>query len=317
MRKGINLDSKKFDLLRLEFLSYAYFFSLASSLLFILISLGLNSLPLAFLQTWAGWSDFKCSWECLRSKVAAFIIGDGFRAILACLVFFLFIRALFLSVRRIKETKKFKENLESIALPQETFEVKYFLFPFAYPLALTIGWFKPKIFLSTSLVNSLRPEELKIIIFHEAFHQKKRDPLKNLLLSFLADLLFFFPMTKKMKELFGLSQELRADFQATNDGKDLSSLLISLNKIYKPSSFLSNLSYFSAPPSNDHARWQYLKTGHLKFNLSWRQAVISFLILVFFFFVSFSPFWPGARKTILEHKSTCFSHSIIEEGQAQ
>lgn len=317
MRKRADFDAKQFHLFSLGFMSSAYFFIFASSLLFILNGLNQRFSPLASFKLWASWSDFKCSWQCLGSKVTAFIISDSLRTILTGLLLFLFLRALFLLVKRIKKTKEFKENLESIASSHKCGEIDYFIFPFAYPLALTIGWFKPRIFLSASLVNSLRLEELKTVLLHEAFHQKKRHPLKNLLLSFLADLLFFFPMTKKMKELFSLTQELRADFHAVDKGNNLASLFVCLNKIYRPPVSPFNLTYFSATFSSDHARWQYLKNGRLKLNLSWRQGIISFVSLIFFTLLTFSPLWQEARKTILDHKSTCFSHSIIKEEQAR
>lgn len=316
MRQKANFVFWKFQLLGVTFLSSVYFFSLSSILFFLLTWFNQKNSPLVSFRIWTNWSDFKCSWECLGSRVTTFIIGDGLRTILASLFLFLFIRALFLFIKRIKETKKFKEVLESIASSQKTFEIKYFIFPFVYPLALIIGWFKPKIFLSTSLINSLQPEELKIVLLHELFHQKKRHPLKNLFLSFLADLLFFFPLTKKMKELLSLAQELRADFQAVDKEKNLAFLFACLNKIYKPLFFPFNLTYFSAGPVNNYARWQYLKEDRLKLSLSWRRGIISILIFGFFFFLTFSPLWQKAWKTILEHKPTCFSHSIIKEGQA-
>ncbi|MGQ9673172.1 MAG: M56 family metallopeptidase [Candidatus Aminicenantales bacterium] len=260
------------------------------------------------------WADFRCSWQCLGSRVSAFIIREGIWIIIFAFLFLVLLRALLRVGRRLKETSTFNERLMMIASPRRSWGIDYFIFPFLLPLALTAGLIKPKIFLSSTLLKVLTQEELKTVLLHEAFHQKKRHPLKNLIVSFLADLGFFLPATKRLREAFGLAGELRADFHGLDKGQDLSSLLSSLRKIhnYRVGPELG-LSLYSPVQFNDLERLRYLSEGGLKFSWSWPQLVISFLVVVLAFFLTLAPFGEGGKKLILEHKSTCAFHTLIKE----
>lgn len=58
----------------------------------------------------------------------------------------------------------------------------------AIPFALTAGWIRPRIWLSTALFDALTPARREIVIAHERAHAERRDPLLWALASTLAGL---------------------------------------------------------------------------------------------------------------------------------
>ncbi|WP_226654657.1 M56 family metallopeptidase [Guptibacillus hwajinpoensis] len=101
------------------------------------------------------------------------------------------------------------------------------------PLALTYGFVKPKIVLSTALVNMLTEEELRAVICHEQFHQQHRDPFKKFLVTLLVTALWYVPILKWVSKHYQTLREIAADrfaMQQTNNRVDLSSALLKLLK---------------------------------------------------------------------------------------
>ncbi|WP_165998545.1 M56 family metallopeptidase [Bacillus sp. Cs-700] len=101
------------------------------------------------------------------------------------------------------------------------------------PIALTYGLLKPKIVLSTALVNMLTEEELRAVICHEQFHQQHRDPLKKFLIILLVTALWYVPILKWVSKHYQTLREIEADKFAmlqTNNMLDLSSALLKLLK---------------------------------------------------------------------------------------
>ena len=101
------------------------------------------------------------------------------------------------------------------------------------PIALTYRLIKPKIVLSTALVNMLTEEELRAVICHEQFHQQHRDPLKKFLITLLVTALWYVPILKWVSKHYQTLREIEADkfaIQQTNNMLDLSSALLKLLK---------------------------------------------------------------------------------------
>ncbi|MCA0170415.1 M56 family metallopeptidase [Bacillus sp. RAR_GA_16] len=101
------------------------------------------------------------------------------------------------------------------------------------PIALTYGFIKPKIVLSTALVNMLTEEELRAVICHEQFHQQHRDPLKKFFITLLFTALWYVPILKWVSKHYQTLREIEADrfaMQQTNNMVDLSSALLKLLK---------------------------------------------------------------------------------------
>ncbi len=57
----------------------------------------------------------------------------------------------------------------------------YNLVPWRKPVALTVGFWAPQIFISTALAQALAPEHLQVILAHEQSHVRRRDPLRQYL----------------------------------------------------------------------------------------------------------------------------------------
>ncbi|MFY3742501.1 M56 family metallopeptidase [Anaeromyxobacter sp. Red801] len=45
------------------------------------------------------------------------------------------------------------------------------------PLALTVGWFRPRVLVSTALLDRLTPPQLRVVVAHERAHADRRDAL--------------------------------------------------------------------------------------------------------------------------------------------
>ncbi|MDT2046268.1 MULTISPECIES: M56 family metallopeptidase [Bacillaceae] len=84
------------------------------------------------------------------------------------------------------------------------------------PFALTKGFLKPQIVVSTNLVNLLNEKELEAVLYHEGFHARNKDPLKIFLLSLCASALWYLPVLRWSNERYKLISELLADRAAIN-----------------------------------------------------------------------------------------------------
>lgn len=79
------------------------------------------------------------------------------------------------------------------------------------PLAFCFGLLKPRICLSTGLIDALSDQELKAVLVHEDFHRRHYDPLRTLLADSMAAVLFFLPAAVEGRDMFLISTELAAD----------------------------------------------------------------------------------------------------------
>lgn len=87
---------------------------------------------------------------------------------------------------------------------------------YSQPFAFTLGLLKPKIFLSTGLLELLEDEELEAVIHHERFHKEHRDPLKMFLLSLFSSAMAYLPILKWCHQHYKMSREILADDYAMN-----------------------------------------------------------------------------------------------------
>lgn len=79
------------------------------------------------------------------------------------------------------------------------------------PLAFCIGLLRPRIYLSTGMMDTLNNKELKAVLLHEAYHCRRYDPLRTLLADVLAATFFFLPTIVEWRDMFLTSTELAAD----------------------------------------------------------------------------------------------------------
>lgn len=77
--------------------------------------------------------------------------------------------------------------------------------------ALTVGFFKPTIYISSGIKNKLSEDELGSVVAHEQFHQAHYHPLLLLFINTAQKTLFFFPFLKDVVKYINLKLEISAD----------------------------------------------------------------------------------------------------------
>lgn len=99
----------------------------------------------------------------------------------------------------------------------------------------TMGFFFPKIYLSRNLLDTLNRQELLALLYHECFHYRQRDPLRQVMVESLTKWLFFFPLASYLRNLFFIAIEKAADdaaSEALGNPLDVASAQIKLLQVY-------------------------------------------------------------------------------------
>lgn len=77
--------------------------------------------------------------------------------------------------------------------------------------AFTIGWLRPRIYLSSTLALRLSPDELTAVLAHEGAHVANRDPLRLSAYRFLGCMFFWIPAFRRMADDVVDETEVQAD----------------------------------------------------------------------------------------------------------
>lgn len=98
------------------------------------------------------------------------------------------------------------------------------------------GYWRPRICLSSGLVELLEDEELAAILRHEAHHVRNRDPLKILVARSVASGLFFLPIAGTLRDSYFVGKEACADGEAsgTDNGLALARALVKMLRAHRP-----------------------------------------------------------------------------------
>ncbi|MFD7524439.1 M56 family metallopeptidase [Paenibacillus chitinolyticus] len=99
------------------------------------------------------------------------------------------------------------------------------------PIALTMGFGKPAVVLSTGLLDMLEASEAEAVIHHELHHQQTGDPRSMFFLSLLASVLWYLPVLKWFHHQYKIAREILADNYAISrqgSSRDLGSALLKL-----------------------------------------------------------------------------------------
>ncbi|MEK9198454.1 M56 family metallopeptidase [Ureibacillus sp. 179-F W5.1 NHS] len=157
------------------------------------------------------------------------------------------------------------------------------------PLAITMGFIKPKIVISTGVINLLTEEELRSVISHEFYHYRNRDPLKVFLISLCASTMWYIPILQWFTQQYRIIQEILADDYAIkrqNTPVYLSSALLKMIKVGKQHKM--PFAYVSFADTSVNYRIEYI-LNPLK-NIEWKipkkESYISlfiFLLICIFF----------------------------------
>lgn len=101
----------------------------------------------------------------------------------------------------------------------------------ATPHAFCLGFWRARIWLTAGLVNGLTDEELTAVIAHEAYHCRRRDPLRLVISRTLQAAFFFLPLAADLAKLAELQQEVAADRAAVAHIGDDLPLLCAVQKL--------------------------------------------------------------------------------------
>lgn len=151
-------------------------------------------------------------------------------------------------------------------------------------LAFTAGLIFPKIYLSTSLINTLSNDEIGSVLLHEKLHQSNYDPLRKLIQDFLSDLLPFMPDKAFIFKNYSLLSELSADYNYINLKGSKKNLLSALNKMLSPTKVLIRLSISNFSFSQDRIKIlienDKFKTKRYFSSITFNISLLFFLSLV-------------------------------------
>lgn len=91
--------------------------------------------------------------------------------------------------------------------------------------AFTQGLTRPRIWLSTAMVDLLDEEELAAVLQHERHHLRQRDPLRVWLSRAVAHGLFFVPAASALRNAYLVAKEMEADAASQADAALAGALL--------------------------------------------------------------------------------------------
>jgi Zn-dependent protease with chaperone function len=93
-------------------------------------------------------------------------------------------------------------------------------------------WFmRPRICLSTALVERLDPDELRAVLHHERYHLRQRDPLRQVVARYFAAGLYVVPVVDELLAFHTLQKEIEADHEAVRASGDVRALASALYKL--------------------------------------------------------------------------------------
>ncbi|MNI15530.1 heat shock protein HtpX [compost metagenome] len=137
-------------------------------------------------------------------------------------------------------------------------------------LALTMGFIRPQIIVSTGMLQLLDEDELEALIQHETFHRNKKDPLKTFLMSICSSVLWYIPILTWSYKQYVTVREVLADAYAMNmtgSPESLGSALLKLLRANpsKPYPF----TYASFAESSINYRIQHIIDPETKLAFQW------------------------------------------------
>jgi Zn-dependent protease with chaperone function len=255
---------------------------------------------------------FACNLRCLGVMPFLQVLGEAGKAILLVFMSFAFFYALSRTTLRILRTLAFVDRAERNAVPfRDVFRFPFLenvtVFEDHLPLAFTAGFLKPRVFISTKLVDILDEKELRAVILHESHHQRSKDPLKGLVVSFISDFLFFLPVSVFLKKTFHLTSELTADAYSINsqvDPLDLVSSLLKVQKLNGPAA-----SWFFDPTAE---RAKHLLGQPARLSLPLRKTFLTIILLAISSFIALIPVKKSVSSLFINHDKTCVLRSGLQ-----
>jgi BlaR1 peptidase M56 len=99
------------------------------------------------------------------------------------------------------------------------------------PFSFCYWFLRPRICLSTALVERLDPDELRAVLYHERYHLRQRDPLRQIVARYFAAGLYVVPVVDELLGFHTLQKEIEADQEAVRASGEVRSLASALYKL--------------------------------------------------------------------------------------
>jgi Zn-dependent protease with chaperone function len=99
------------------------------------------------------------------------------------------------------------------------------------PFSFCYWFLRPRICLSTALVERLDRRELRAVLHHERYHLRQRDPLRLVVARYFAAGLYVVPVVDELLGFYTLQKEIAADQAAVRASGGVASLASALYKL--------------------------------------------------------------------------------------
>lgn len=127
--------------------------------------------------------------------------------------FYILFKQVYLEIQWNKEVQ-FKSDIlltEAINKKYQRFNGKIIVIKDHSLFALTYGFIRPRIVISTKMLECFDQEEITAVLLHEYAHLKRFDPLRSLIINIIKNSLPFVPIFKKMHHFIHVWMEIDAD----------------------------------------------------------------------------------------------------------
>ena len=277
--------------------------------LFVLFQLARHPETLALLTALPNPAVLLCDIRCLGLMPFLQVLGETGRGLILIVMSFSLLYASARTGLRIVRTWNFLERIDRRAVldkdvSRPSFLGKATIFKDPRSLAFTGGLLRPRIFLSTKLLETLAEEELRVVVLHESHHQRSKDPLKSLAVSFVSDFLFFLPVSKFLKKAFWLESETTADARAVELRGDLLAIVGLLLKVRKFDDLQA--SWFLDPTTE---RVKRLLGERTRIFPSFKKIVLAIGLLAIMAFIALVPLKKSLIPMFIRHDQTCVLRS--------
>lgn len=190
----------------------------------------------------------------------------------------------FHAVRMKKRFEQYKENTLTIDMNETYNSGKNDIIVISHPaaIALTMGLVRPKIVISTGLMNLLNDNELEAVMYHEIYHKESRDPLKIFLISLCSSTIWYMPILKWFNQKYRIVNELLADefaIEKQQTSVNLGSALLKMLKVGKRDKI--PFAYASFADTSVNYRIDYLLNPFQDIRLKLPLKVASLSLIIF------------------------------------
>ncbi len=135
--------------------------------------------------------------------------------VIATLITFAIAALLFATVRRLQKNHQRLQTIRQLSKEDSLNQVQLIDSPLL--LAWCVGLWRPQVFISRGLTETLNDEELQLVLLHEFSHAMHRDNLNKLLLR-TATVLWLPAARRRLLQRFAAACELRSDLAVIEQG---------------------------------------------------------------------------------------------------